>query len=292
MARNRRRASIPKGKDPASVTFEEAMRYLSLPREVGLHPETKTPIVANVGRFGPYLLHDGVYANLKDPDDVYTVGLNRAVDLLHEKRSRGPSNRARPGALKNLGPHPDGGGNVEIMGGRYGAYVKHGKVNATLPKDKTHRRPDAWKRLSHFSLNVRASPAARKAAKKTAKKPAAKKAAKKAARNPPPARHLQRKLPRRREAASAPDAPRPRQRQQRPACPDEAEILEFIATSPGVVGKRDIARAFGLTGNAKIGLKAMLKDLEHKGALDRKGKRLGEQCNPAPRHRPRSDGDR
>lgn len=130
-----RRASIPKGKDPASVSFEDAMRYLSLPREVGLHPETKTPIVANVGRFGPYLLHDGVYANLKD-DDVYTVGLNRAVDLLHEKRSRAPSNRARPGALKNLGPHPDGNGNVEIMSGRYGAYVKHGSVNATLPKDK------------------------------------------------------------------------------------------------------------------------------------------------------------
>lgn len=178
-----RRASIPKGKDPASVTFEEAMRYLSLPREVGLHPETKTPIVANVGRFGPYLLHDGVYANLKDPDDVYTVGLNRAVDLLHEKRSRGPSNRARPGALKNLGPHPDGGGNVEIMGGRYGAYVKHGKVNATLPKDKTPEDLTLEEALALLAERSGKS-GGKAAAKKTAKKPAAKKAAKKAGKKP------------------------------------------------------------------------------------------------------------
>jgi DNA topoisomerase-1 len=159
------------------------MRYLSLPREVGLHPETKTPIVANVGRFGPYLLHDGVYANLKDPDDVYTVGLNRAVDLLHEKRSRGPSNRARPGALKNLGPHPDGGGNVEIMGGRYGAYVKHGKVNATLPKDKTPEDLTLEEALALLAERSGKS-GGKAAAKKTAKKPAAKKAAKKAGKKP------------------------------------------------------------------------------------------------------------
>ena len=179
-----RRASIPKGKDPASVTFEEAMRYLSLPREVGLHPETKTPIVANVGRFGPYILHDGVYANLKD-DDVYTIGLNRAVDLLHEKRSRGPSTRGRPGALKNLGPHPDGGGNVEIMGGRYGAYVKHGSVNATLPKDKTPEDLTMEEALALLAeragksggkVKAAKKPAAKKAAKKAPKKPAARKA--------------------------------------------------------------------------------------------------------------------
>jgi DNA topoisomerase-1 len=184
-----KRSSIPKGKDPASVTFEEAMRYLSLPREVGLHPETRTPIVANVGRFGPYILHDGVYANLKDPDDVYTIGLNRAVDLLHEKRSKGPSNRARPGALKNLGPHPDGGGNIEIMGGRYGAYVKYGKVNATLPKDKTPEDLTLEEALALIAERsgkaggktaATKKPAAKKAAKKSAKKAVKKPAARKA----------------------------------------------------------------------------------------------------------------
>mgnify|MGYP001765436966 CR=1 FL=1 len=178
-----RRASIPKGKDPASVTFEDAMRYLSLPREVGLHPETKTPIIANVGRFGPYLLHDGVYANLKD-DDVYTVGLNRAVDLLHEKRSRAPSNRARPGALKNLGPHPDGNGNVEIMSGRYGAYVKYGSVNATLPKDKAPEDLTMEEALALLAERAGKSGAKPKASKKAAKKAPAKTAAKKAAKKP------------------------------------------------------------------------------------------------------------
>jgi DNA topoisomerase-1 len=131
-----KRASIPKGTDPASVTLEQALRLLSLPREVGIHPETKTPIVANFGRFGPYILHDGVYANLESPEDVYTIGLNRAVDLLAAKRARGPSTRGRPGALRDLGQHPDGGA-IQVFGGRYGAYVKHGKVNATIPKDSS-----------------------------------------------------------------------------------------------------------------------------------------------------------
>jgi DNA topoisomerase-1 len=179
-----RRASIPKGKDAATVTFEEAMKYLSLPREVGLHPETKTPIVANFGRFGPFILHDGVYANLKDPDDVYTVGLNRAVDLLAEKRARGPSNRARPGAIKSLGAHPNGGGNIDIMGGRYGAYVKFGKINATLPKDKTPESltlEEAVALIAERAVETGAKLKPVKVAKKAAKKPAAKKGAKKAA---------------------------------------------------------------------------------------------------------------
>jgi DNA topoisomerase-1 len=103
---------------------------------VGIHPETQTPVVANFGRFGPYILHDGVYANLESPEDVYTIGLNRAVDLLAAKRAKGPSGRGRPGALRDLGQHPDGGA-VQVFGGRFGAYVKHGKVNATIPKDKS-----------------------------------------------------------------------------------------------------------------------------------------------------------
>ena len=131
-----RRASIPKGTDAASITLEQALKLLSLPREVGTHPETNTPIVANFGRFGPYVLHDGVYASLDSPEDVHTVGLNRAVDLLAAKRAKGPSMRGRPGALRDLGQHP-GGGAVQVFGGRYGAYVKHGKVNATIPEGKS-----------------------------------------------------------------------------------------------------------------------------------------------------------
>jgi len=191
-----KRASIPKGRDPAAITFEEAMRLLSLPREVGLHPETKTPIIANNGRFGPFILHDGTYANLKDPDDVYTIGLNRAVDLLHEKRSKGPSNRARPGALRDLGAHPDGGGNISVMGGRYGAYLKYGKINATLPKDVT---PESLtvdqavaliaERASKTGAKLKPVKAA-KTAKKASKAPAAKKAAKKPAARKAPAKKV------------------------------------------------------------------------------------------------------
>ena len=89
-----RRASIPKKTDPASIDLETALKLLSLPREVGLHPETGKPIVANFGRFGPFILHDGTYATLRFAEEVFTVGINRAVDLLAEKKAKG--GHARP----------------------------------------------------------------------------------------------------------------------------------------------------------------------------------------------------
>ncbi|NJM29963.1 MAG: hypothetical protein HC855_07530 [Rhizobiales bacterium] len=131
-----RRASIPKGFDPNTIDLDTALQLLSLPREIGIHPESGKPINANFGRFGPFILHDGTYVNLEGPGDVFTVGINRAVDLIAQKKAKGGSPRARPGALKDLGPHPDGGGNVQVMSGRYGPYVKFGKINATLPKDR------------------------------------------------------------------------------------------------------------------------------------------------------------
>ncbi len=175
------RASIPKNTNPATIELEQALRLLSLPREVGLHPETQTPIVANFGRFGPFILHDGTYANLESPEDVFTIGLNHAVDILAQKRAKGPSNRARPGALKNLGPHPDGDGNVEIYLGRYGAYVKHGKTNSTIPSDKTTDTITLEEALVLLAEREAKSGGKKKPAKKAAaKKKPAKKAAKKA----------------------------------------------------------------------------------------------------------------
>ncbi|HEY4994938.1 MAG TPA: type I DNA topoisomerase [Aestuariivirga sp.] len=176
------RASIPRATPPASITLEQALRLLSLPREVGLHPETQTPIVANFGRFGPFILHDGVYANLKDPEEVYTIGLNRAVDLLAEKRAKGPSNRARPGALRSLGDHPDGG-KVEIFNGKYGAYVKHDKTNATLPKDTAIEAVTMEQAIA--LLAERAEKSGKKPARKAVKKKPAKKPAKKVAKKKP-----------------------------------------------------------------------------------------------------------
>jgi DNA topoisomerase-1 len=172
-----RRASIPKKSDPASITLEMALRLLSLPREVGLHPETGKPIVANFGRFGPFILHDGIYATLKDPEDVYTVGLNRAVDLIAEKKEKS-ANRKRPGALKELGEHPDGGP-IHVMSGRYGAYVKWGKVNATLPGGKEPEETTLEEAI--LLVNARAGKGKAKSKASAEKEPkAAKPAAKKA----------------------------------------------------------------------------------------------------------------
>ncbi len=126
-----KRASIPRGLN-AELDLELALKLLALPREVGKHPETGKPIVAGFGRYGPFIEHDKNYANLDSPDEVFTVGLNRAVSLLAEpKKGRG---RTTQTAIKSLGEHPELGGKVEVFSGRYGPYVKHGKVNATIPK--------------------------------------------------------------------------------------------------------------------------------------------------------------
>jgi DNA topoisomerase-1 len=112
-----------------------ALKLLSLPREVGKHPESGEPITAGLGRFGPFVKHDKTYASLEAGDDVFTIGLNRAVTLIAEKVAKGPSGRrfgADPG--KPLGDHPSLGG-VALKNGRYGAYVTAGGVNATIPSD-------------------------------------------------------------------------------------------------------------------------------------------------------------
>ncbi len=134
------RASLPKGWAADEMDLDKALTLLSLPREIGPHPEDGNMITSNFGRFGPYVMHQAegaakpTYANLRDPNDVFEIGMNRAVELLAEKRSRG-GGRAAAKPLKELGDHPDRGGAVNIMDGRYGPYVKWEKVNATIPKD-------------------------------------------------------------------------------------------------------------------------------------------------------------
>ncbi|MBL42167.1 MAG: DNA topoisomerase I, partial [Rhodospirillaceae bacterium] len=123
-----KRVGIPKNDDPGLLTLEKAMEYLSLPREVGKHPETSKKISAGIGRFGAFIRHDGDYRSLPKDDDVLSVGLNRAVSLLAE-----PKKRRGPEVLKNLGKHPNEEGQVNIYDGRYGPYVNHGKINATIP---------------------------------------------------------------------------------------------------------------------------------------------------------------
>jgi DNA topoisomerase-1 len=128
-----KRASLPKGMDPASVKLDFALQLLSLPRTLGTHPETKKEIQANVGRFGPYVVHDGDFRSLAKTDDVYTVDLDRALELISQPKG-GRGQRAAIEPLRIVGAHPKDGEPVNLFEGRYGPYVKHGGVNASLPK--------------------------------------------------------------------------------------------------------------------------------------------------------------
>ena len=125
-----KRASLPKGIPADTVDLDKAVRLLALPREVGLHPETATPILAGIGRFGPYLKYGDRYASLPAEEDVLEIGLNRAVDVLASSKSK----RKFGEALRMLGDHPDDGAPVAIKSGRYGPYVQHGRVFASVPK--------------------------------------------------------------------------------------------------------------------------------------------------------------
>ncbi len=133
-----KRASLPKGLSPEDIDLDRALGLLRLPREIGRDPESGEPIVAGVGRFGPYVQLGKTYANLDDGDDVLTIGLNRAVTLIAEKKlNPGRGRRFGPEPGRDLGEHPDRGGPVVAKKGRYGPYVSHEGINATLPSDKT-----------------------------------------------------------------------------------------------------------------------------------------------------------
>ena len=169
-----KRAGIPKNMSPGDIELELALKLLSLPREIGKHPETGEPITAGIGRFGPFVRHEKTYASLEAGDEVFDIGLNRAVTLIAEKIAKGPSGRrfgADPG--KPLGDHPSLGG-VAVKNGRYGAYVTAGGVNATIPSDKT---PDTITLAEAIALiDERAAKGGGKP-KRGAKKAAPKKAA-------------------------------------------------------------------------------------------------------------------
>ncbi len=126
-----KRSGIPKGTDLESVDLAMAIKLLSLPREVGKHPETGNPIMANFGRFGPYVSHDGSYASLDFPEDVFNIGLNHAVTIIAEKKAKSRAPRG-PEALKELGADSSGT-MIKLMRGRYGPYVSDGSTNATVP---------------------------------------------------------------------------------------------------------------------------------------------------------------
>ena len=130
-----KRASLPKGVSPREVTLEDAVKYLSLPRTLGVHPETGKEIQANIGRFGPFVVHDGDFRSLKKGDDVYTVDLTRALEILaEEKKGKGGSKM-----LRDLGEDPASGKKIALYDGKYGPYLKVGTKNVRLPDEKKEK---------------------------------------------------------------------------------------------------------------------------------------------------------
>ncbi|CAM4263566.1 type I DNA topoisomerase [Palleronia rufa] len=174
------RQSVPKEWPPEDLTLEQAVRLLALPREVGPHPEDGVPVWANIGRYGPYLKHaestshkGGTNANLEGLEDVWTVGMNRAVQLLAEKAASRGGRGAAAKPLRELGEHPAAGGPVNVMKGKYGPYVKWEKINATIP-DTIEPESLSMDQAVQL-LDERAEKAGKK--KPAAKKPAKKKTA-------------------------------------------------------------------------------------------------------------------
>ena len=128
-----KRMSLLKGMDLDEVDAELALKLLALPRNLGKHPETDKVVKASVGRFGPYLLHDKKYTSIKEPNRVLDIELDQAVALIAAAPAKRQSNKK---VLKDLGEHPDDKKQIRVMDGRYGPYVNHGRLNATLPKDQ------------------------------------------------------------------------------------------------------------------------------------------------------------
>ena len=172
-----KRASLLKSMEPASIDLETALRLLSLPRLLGDHPESKLPVAAGIGRYGPYLKHGETFLSLPADDDVLTIGLNRAIVVLAEA---GPKGKGRASVAKELGNHPSDGKPITIGSGRFGPYVKHGKIYASIP-----RAQDPNDVTLEQAIELIAAKAAKKAAAKSgeAKAPVAKKAASKKAKS-------------------------------------------------------------------------------------------------------------
>ncbi|MGY1489422.1 type I DNA topoisomerase [Methylobacillus pratensis] len=157
-----KRVSIPKEIPAASLDMVTALKLIALPRDLGQHPETGKKVVANIGRFGPYVNHDGKFKSIPKSDSVFDIDLARAVELLAQANSG-------PAPIKELGAHPDGTGNIAIYSGRFGPYVQHGKLRATLPKSQ---EPESL--TMEQALELLSAKAAKDAPAKKAKAPAKK----------------------------------------------------------------------------------------------------------------------
>ncbi len=199
-----KRASLPKGTSPDDVDLETALGLLSLPREVGRHPESGETILAGIGRFGPYLKLGDSYVSLSADDDVLTVGLNRAVTVIADGKKR----RGGGSPLREVGPHPKDKKPITVMSGRYGPYLKHDGINAPLPKGVAAETISLEDAIAQ--LEARGKPAGRRRKAGAAKTPAAKKttAKKTAKKKTSPKKKSAAKKPAAKKSAAKKPAPR------------------------------------------------------------------------------------
>jgi len=178
-----KRTSLPKTWPYDLMDFEKGLRLIKLPRKIGSHPEDGNQIITALGRFGPYIKHNTTYVSIKDPEEMFTLGMNEAVSRLADKRAN--PGRSRGGkVVKDLGKHPNTEKPVQVMEGRYGPYVKYEKVNATLPKGTEPKDVTMEMALEYIAAKEAKKPKKKAAKKKPAKKkttakkkPAAKKKA-------------------------------------------------------------------------------------------------------------------
>ena len=157
-----KRVALPRSLKPSEVDLETALRLLALPRELGRHPETGDAIVAGIGRFGPYIKHGSTFKSLGTDDDVLTIGLNRAVVLLAEPSS---AQRRGPLLVREIGAHPEGG-TIGLYRGRYGPYVSHDGVIASLPRNAN---PDTFSLAEALPLLAAQRDKGKKRGRKSAK---------------------------------------------------------------------------------------------------------------------------
>jgi DNA topoisomerase-1 len=182
---------VPVPTEASADALALALKLLSLPRQLGPHPETGKPVEANIGRFGPYVKHDGMFKSIPKADNVHEIGLERAVQLLAEKKAAG-------GGGRSLGAHPGDKKTVAVYSGRYGPYVKHGKTNATIPSSidpATLTLEQALELLEAKAAKTGGGKVRARAAGKTAAAPAAAPAARKTASAKPKAKSPARKKP-------------------------------------------------------------------------------------------------
>jgi DNA topoisomerase-1 len=171
-----KQASLPKGVTPETITLETAIGLLSLPRNLGVHPATNGKIQASLGRFGPYVVHDQGkegkdYRSLKAGDDVLTISLERALELLSEpKKTRGSTSSKSKAALRELGAHPEDDAPVNIYDGPYGPYIKHGKTNVGIPEGVSVEDVTLSQALELLAAKASTSKSTRKTTKSTASK--------------------------------------------------------------------------------------------------------------------------